>query len=356
MSYTICNVYPLGIEYTGIAIRAQLYSSTNVAVGSAISSGFYERGGAQGIWAHTLVVPDAHVGWCDIYDNAAPTVVLASFAINPQEVENTDAKTSLTATAASLATVATYVDTEVAAIKAKTDNLPSDPADESSIQATLAAIATYIDTEVAAIKAKTDNLPSDPADESSIQASIAALSAAVTVIDNFLDTEITAMPAEVWSYATRTLTMTAAQITAAMEGEPLPIYKSVTFDFTFTGLTIPADWAKIWFTLKKSRGTTDSLADIQIVITNGGHSDDGIAVLNAAASTVTTKPYGALVINQAAGTAALTIQDDATVLMTGKYSTQHLGVYDLKVKDASGATVILTESTATLEWAVTRQI
>lgn len=49
-----------------------------------------------------------------------------------------------------------FVDTEVGAIKAKTDNLPTDPADESSIQATLATIAAYIDSEVAAILAAVD--------------------------------------------------------------------------------------------------------------------------------------------------------------------------------------------------------
>lgn len=69
-----------------------------------------------------------------------------------------------------LGTIAGYVDTEVAAIKAKTDNLPTDPADASdiaasfsSISSTLSTIASYIDTEVAAIKAKTDNLPASPA-------------------------------------------------------------------------------------------------------------------------------------------------------------------------------------------------
>jgi hypothetical protein len=68
----------------------------------------------------------------------------------------------------SVDTLATYVDTEVAAIKAKTDNLPSDPADASDISAsfvtvnnTLATIAGYVDTEVAAIKAKTDLIPAD---------------------------------------------------------------------------------------------------------------------------------------------------------------------------------------------------
>lgn len=61
--------------------------------------------------------------------------------------------------------ISTYVDTEVAAIKAKTDNLPTDPADASDIAAsfatvnsTLSTLAGYVDTEVAAIKAKTDSL------------------------------------------------------------------------------------------------------------------------------------------------------------------------------------------------------
>jgi hypothetical protein len=74
------------------------------------------------------------------------------------------------ASATNLATLAGYVDTEVAAIKAKTDNLPSDPADASDIassfstvNSTLSTIAGYIDTEIAAIKAKTDLIPASPA-------------------------------------------------------------------------------------------------------------------------------------------------------------------------------------------------
>lgn len=90
-----------------------------------------------------------------------------------------------------------FLDTEVAAIKAKTDALPTDPADASDIAAsfatvngTLATIAGYIDTEVAsilaavdtevaAIKAKTDNLPADPADASDIAARFTTLDTAV---------------------------------------------------------------------------------------------------------------------------------------------------------------------------------
>ena len=43
----------------------------------------------------------------------------------------------MVATAANLSTLASYVDTEVAAIKAKTDNLPSDPADQSQVEAAI---------------------------------------------------------------------------------------------------------------------------------------------------------------------------------------------------------------------------
>lgn len=65
-----------------------------------------------------------------------------------------------------------FLDTEIGAIKAKTDNLPSDPADASDVAAAitaataplatataLATVAGYIDTEIGAIKAVTDQLP-----------------------------------------------------------------------------------------------------------------------------------------------------------------------------------------------------
>lgn len=62
--------------------------------------------------------------------------------------------------------IQSLIDAEIAAIKAKTDNLPADTATQ------LNTIAGYIDTEVASIKAKTDNLPSDPADQSMIDAKL----------------------------------------------------------------------------------------------------------------------------------------------------------------------------------------
>lgn len=64
-----------------------------------------------------------------------------------------------------LTTIDDFLDTEIAAIKAKTDNLPASPANEATlttiagyVDTEVAAILAAVDTEVAAIKAKTDQL------------------------------------------------------------------------------------------------------------------------------------------------------------------------------------------------------
>ena len=117
---------------------------------------------------------DGHRGTGSITDTSFATDAITAAALAASAV--TEIQSGL-ATAANLATLTGYVDTEVAAIKAKTDALPSDPADESSIQATLATLATsanlatltgYVDTEVAAIKLKTDLIPASPAAVSDI--------------------------------------------------------------------------------------------------------------------------------------------------------------------------------------------
>jgi hypothetical protein len=80
-----------------------------------------------------------------------------------------------------------FLDTEIAAIKAKTDNLPSDPADASDIATAFGTVNTkldtiddFLDTEIAAIKAKTDNLPASPAASGDIPAASTVASAVRT--------------------------------------------------------------------------------------------------------------------------------------------------------------------------------
>ena len=164
---------------------------------------YVNESGALPAWRDFMVLPaniyDSLVGGSDYLDvntvqaagtawgsGAITAASIAADAITAAKVAS-DAVTEIQnglATAAALATIDDFLDTEIAAIladtnelqtdwvnggrldllidaiKAKTDNLPSDPADDSDIDTQLAAIAAYLDTEIAAIKTKTDYLPS----------------------------------------------------------------------------------------------------------------------------------------------------------------------------------------------------
>jgi hypothetical protein len=65
--------------------------------------------------------------------------------------------------------------------------------DDLATQTSVDTVDDFLDTEIAAIKAKTDNLPSDPADASDIAAAFAVTNGKIDVVDDFLDTEIAAI-------------------------------------------------------------------------------------------------------------------------------------------------------------------
>lgn len=139
----------------------------------------------------------------------------------------------------SIDTLSSYVDTEVAAIKAKTDNLPSDPADASDIAASfstvnsnLSTIAGYIDTEVAAIKAKTDLIQAFPTNFSLLMISGAG---AIGLVDelgpqalsaNSLEADIAS---QVWN------TLTTGTFTDQSFGDRLLISTNNTREVAVTG-------------------------------------------------------------------------------------------------------------------------
>jgi hypothetical protein len=81
---------------------------------------------------------------------------------------------------------------DVGAIKAKTDNLPSDPADASDIAASFATIAAYIDTEIATIVTQTGAA----AIRAALGLASANLDTQLSTIDDFLDTEVAAIKAK----------------------------------------------------------------------------------------------------------------------------------------------------------------
>jgi hypothetical protein len=143
------------------------------------------------------------------------------------------------------------------AIKAKTDNLPSDPADQSELaalintkasQASVNAIPTtpllaanYTAPDnagIAAIKAKTDNLPSDPADQSELATLIAALPSAPTIAD------------AVWDEAL------SGHLTAGSTGAKLNLASTLTVGDIPAGLTAQQVWEYATRTLTTASGLT----------------------------------------------------------------------------------------------------
>lgn len=89
---------------------------------------------------------------------------------------NLDAAITTRASQTSLDTVDDFLDTEIAAIKSKTDNLPADPADASDIASSFTTVNTkldtiddFLDTEVAAIKTQTDKMVFTTANQLDVQ-------------------------------------------------------------------------------------------------------------------------------------------------------------------------------------------
>ena len=148
----------------------------------------------------TLTVASGQ-GRADVYAmqaNVLTAAAIAADAITAAKVAadvTTEFQSGL-ATAAALATVDDFLDTEIAAIKAVTDLLPDAGALTSlATQASVNTIDDLLDTEVAAIKTvvdaiklSTDNLPGDPADQS-------VLAGLISTVDDFVDTEVAAIKA-----------------------------------------------------------------------------------------------------------------------------------------------------------------
>lgn len=175
------------------------------------------------------------------HGGAVETTLISTNGLNAASLA-TDAVTEIQtglATQASVDVIDDFLDTEIAAIKAKTDNLPADPADASDIATAFTGVNTkldtiddFLDTEVAAIKAKTDNLPADPADASDIATSFSGVNTKLDTIDDFLDLEIAAIkaktdnlpadPADASDIATAFAALpTAAQIADAVLDDPI---------------------------------------------------------------------------------------------------------------------------------------
>lgn len=93
MAYQLTTSVTLSSAQTGLTLRAQLVDTSGVNSGSEITTGFSEIGNGFYLWNYSSFADDFR-GGVKIYESGATTPVLAFRAINPEEGEYTDVKTS----------------------------------------------------------------------------------------------------------------------------------------------------------------------------------------------------------------------------------------------------------------------
>lgn len=205
---------------------------------------------------------------------------------------------------------------------ATTDTLEAirDRGDAAWVTATGFATPTNVSDAQAAIIADTG-------------ATEAAALAAIAALNNL-------SAAQVWAYAARTLTGTAAAQTNPVVGSTLNITRAATFAAALTGLSVPDGWTSARFTIKRSSRKTEAdtvSALLQILVTNGGDAGDGLVILNQSTSGLT------------AGDASLAISGTTATITIDDHVTQQLAkdtyTYDIKFYYGSSASVVATEAT-----------
>jgi hypothetical protein len=309
-------------------------------------------GGVVGTMAHTFQVELAPATAASI----AALNNLSAAQVNA-EADTALADVGLTTTvtgrvdAAVSTRMATFVYTapdnaDIGLIKAKTDNLPNDPADASDVLTAISAIdpPTALDIAAAVWANSTRTLTSFGtlvADVwSAVTRTLTSGGGGLTAQEvwEYVTRTITGgggSAADIWDYASRTLTQPGVQVTASVTGSNMAIVAATTFSAMITDLDIPQIWTKCYFTIKPNHllASPDSTAALQIVATNGGDAGDGLLYLQGEAATAGD---ASLVVDDNAFTVEISISDDATAeLMSGNYN------YDLKVLLSDDTSVLL---------------
>lgn len=148
----------------------------------------------------------------------------------------------------------------------------------------------------------------------------------------------------VWAYASRTLTMSATALAAAVSGSAISIYRGDTLTASITGLGNISTRTKLWFTLKNGKDKQDAEALAQIEETLG------LKVVNGAVYATTTD--GSIVVTDAvSGALTITIKPAVTKYLMGSKL-----YYDIQMLTAAGVVTTLSSGSASVLEDVTRAV
>jgi hypothetical protein len=148
------------------------------------------------------------------------------------------------------------------------------------------------------------------------------------VSEEYVDVGTPLAAADVWSYATRTLTQGAASVASTVNGSTLTLYRGASWSIALTG-------SKLWFTVKTLTKHTDAQAVVQVLEDSATAGVDGLIYLNGAAASDGTQ--GAITVNDAtSGNITITLDEAASALLTPATKIS----YDVKVLNSGTVTVL----------------
>lgn len=232
------------------------------------------------------------------------------------------------ASQASVNTIDDFLDTEISAIKSKTDQLTftvpnqvdanaliggASSLDAAGVRAAVGLAAAnldtqlgtlddFLDTEIAAIKAKTDNLPADPADASDVASSFATVNSNLATLAAYVDTEVAAIKTVTEQLAT-TLELSGSAyrftVSALELGPSGPLGPGTVYVYPLSS-TLPAQTVVSAGSTQAFRYTPLPSGPIAIFDANGDPVDLTGVVLKMIA-TNTTRPDDMFALTSAAG-------------------------------------------------------
>ena len=323
MSYTLRNSFNMGPANTGKSLRGQIVDDAGSNVGSAITTAT-ELTGGKGVFEQIATIPDGQTGFLRIYFSDAPTVFLASIPLNPQEIENADAKTS----------------TVVSAVAA----LPSAATIASAVWGSGSRTLTSFGTLIADIWAyATRTLTSGAFSAASVwdylTSSISTTGSIGKLLTDRIDASISSVAATV-----------AARTPSGVDEDGSTIYmrRATTYDGLVTSLTIPAGWTKCIFTMKQLDWQPDDQSAIQIQVSNPASGSDGMIRVNGATAVATD---ALLIVNQSGGAVWVHVEDNAMAVVEPRSY-----VYDFKFYYGSSDSVTTPQATAIVNPVVTQTV
>ena len=146
-----------------------------------------------------------------------------------------------------------------------------------------------------------------------------------------------------WGIGSASSSTIMSQVTANKTGSTVNYVNLVTYNASWSGLTISALWSKIYLTVKSSTAgyQPDSIATLQVMVSNPANGAvDGIARLLANIPTNAQRGYGSLSVDQTNGIVSVSLSDalDLSSVINDTHS------YDIKCLLSTGASVVLASS------------